>query len=798
MNIAIKHLIAAIVLLTVSLNGYTQDYNLSLLGKLTYPIAELSNLSTYADSLGNEYAMVGTENGLSIVDITTPSAPVQKFLIPGNNSIWREVREYKGYAYVVSEGGNALQIVNLRNLPATANYTSVRPMNMNTAHTVYINKDGILLINGSNIGNGGTMFLDLNANPTNPPVLGYFDNNYVHDCYERNDTLWAALINDGYLKIVDVSNKSTTNQPGKVMGTVTTPSNFTHNVWVDSTGKYIFTTDERTNSFLTCYDVSDLGNIKETDRIQHSPGSNAIVHNTYWLNDYCVSSYYTEGITIHDVSRKHNMVEVAHYDSSPNYAGDDDGGFHGAWGVWPFLPSGNIVVSDIEEGLVILKPTYKRACYLEGSVKDSVCGTQLNKVAIEILTKNVVDSTDLLGNYATGLVDSGTYSVRFSKAGYAPAIVNNVVMKNGVVTNVHVSLIPISTVDITITVIDSLSGTPIPGATILLQRQGGAASSVTADAYGQYQACDFVQGNYTILYGKWGYRTSQTSITVDSTVTSFSLTLNPEYYDDFALNYNWKVTGNATSGRWVRGVPVATIFNNVRANVNQDINSDLGNQCFVTGNGGGAAGDDDVDNGETILTSPVMNLAKANNPYVSYYRWFFNDGGTGNPDDSLIVTVSDGANTRIIETVTAQDTQSVWKKRTYRLKDYFTILTDSMRISFRTADNAATGHLVEAGVDVFHIIDTAAVTTAIEDINPTGINFKARQIAADKLLIELQQDIKDRPAYLSIFDVTGKQLSTTEIKTPIAQVELNCASGILFIRLQQRSKSMVKKCLWTE
>jgi hypothetical protein len=125
---------------------------------------------------------------------------------------------------------------------------------------------------------------------------------------------------------------------------------------------------------MTC---SDFSNVTELSRGQSAPGTNTIIHNTYFLNNYAVNSYYTYGVSIFDVTRKNNLVEVGNFDTSPGFSGD---GFNGAWGVWCYLPSGNIIASDIETGLWVLKPTYKRACYLEGTVVDTLCGTLLNNV----------------------------------------------------------------------------------------------------------------------------------------------------------------------------------------------------------------------------------------------------------------------------------------------------------------------------------------------------------------------------------------------------------------------------------
>ncbi len=435
-----------LLLFTITLSA--QDYNLTLLGKLPYPGKSLSGICSYTDSTGKEYVLVGAYDGISIVDISKPSAPVKKFLIPasGKASISFDVKEYKGYAYVVNIEGNGLQIIDLRNLPFTANYSTITPNNMTRGHTVFIDDKGILCINGAP---SGTIFLDLNTNPVNPTIIGIYNRHYVHDCFLRNDTFWAACML-GFIDIVSISDKAKIDSQSAVIGTQPTPAEFTHNVWADKTGKHMFTSDEREPSFLTCYDVSDMNNIIETDRTLRNP--KAILHNTYWLNDYCISSYYTEGVTIHDVSRKNNMVEVAHYDTSPF----SNEGFKGGFGVWPYLPSGNIVLSDMEEGLFIFKPTYNVACYLEGEVSDSVSGAKLFKATIEIPGKNIMDSTNLKGEYATGLVDSGTYAVRFSKDGYAPKTITTT-LKNGLLTKVDVQLIPAAPNSI----IDPASGMPV-------------------------------------------------------------------------------------------------------------------------------------------------------------------------------------------------------------------------------------------------------------------------------------------------------------------------------------------------
>ena len=93
-------------------------------------------------------------------------------------------------------------------------------------------------------------------------------------------------------------------------------------------------------------------NMQVIDQIQtYSPESNVIPHNTHVLGNYLVTSYYCDGVTVVDASDPYNLAEVAYYDTSDSTGGT----FSGAWGAYPWLPSGNILVTDRQEGLHILK-----------------------------------------------------------------------------------------------------------------------------------------------------------------------------------------------------------------------------------------------------------------------------------------------------------------------------------------------------------------------------------------------------------------------------------------------------------
>ena len=691
----------------------TAQTNMNFLGKLTYNL-ELSDIWGYVDSLGNEYALVGVNDGVSIVDVTDPANPNEVFFFAGASSTWRDIKTWNKHAYITNESNGGLFIIDLSNLPnttppATASYSGSN-FQFNSAHNIYIDENGVAYIFGASYGVGGAILLDLTIDPLNPLELGVFDNNYLHDGMARGDTLWGGAVNDGFLMIIDVSNKANP----QTLGTKNTPSNFTHNCWISDDGNTLFTTDEKSNAYVASYDVSNVTNITEIDRIRSNDGSGVIPHNTHFMNDYLITSYYRDGVTIHDVSRPNNMVEVGNYDTYTQGSGN---GFNGAWGVYPWLPSGNIIVSDIENGLYVLGATYIRACYLKGLVSDLGTGSPIASASVEMLTSTALTNTDISGNYEFGISLAGSYQVVFSAPGYTNDTLP-VTLTNGILSTLNAQLVSQTPFSIPGNVSETTSGSPISGANVRLENDNGSYDFIT-DGSGNFSITSIFEGNYTIVVGKWGYETKCYSQFIDSATSTISVSLDSGFYDDFSFDYGWTEFGTANAGKWERGIPFGTSYNGFDANPGEDVNSDCLGMAFVTGNSSlGGVGDDDVDGGNTILSSPIFDLGNYNDPYLSYYRWFFNDGGFSSPNDTFYVQIDNGNLTVTVETVSSIDPgNSNWVFNGIRIADFITP-TANMQLLVITSDIQG-GHLVEAGFDKFWITDNGLPPNAsfLSDLN---------------------------------------------------------------------------------
>ena len=764
---------------------YIQSFaqlNVSLRANLPFNNV-LSNIGGYVDSSGNEYALVGTFTGLSIVDVTNPTNPVIKFNIPGTNSDWREVKTWQNYAYVTTEGCcNGLQILNLGYLPDSVPlkyYKGDGAINnqINTIHALHID-NGFCYLYGSDIFNGSALILDL-ADPWNPAYRGHTPGTYIHDGYVRSDTLYGCHIYDGYFSVIDVTDKSNPT----IVTTQNTPSLFTHNSWLNDSGNILFTTDEVSDSYLAAYDISDVNNITELGRIQLTPGSGSIIHNTHTYDDFEIVSWYKDGIAIVDVSRPDNMIVVGSYDTYPQGSGS---GFNGCWGVYPFLPSGNLVCSDIDNGLFVLTPTYVRGCYLEGLITDSASGTPLNNATIQILNTSISKQSKLTGEYKTGTAAAGTYDIQVSKAGYNTKTIYGVSLTNGLVTNLNVQLVSFSTVAATGTVTNAVTGAPIANATVHFSNTQFDVTATT-NAAGQYTLAGFYPDNYTITVGKWGYQTVCSSSQVDATPLSFTLT--PGYYDDFSLDFGWTVSGPSPNA-WERCAPIQTTSQNAVANPGNDVFGDCGDQCYVTDNGGGGPWDNDVDQGATILTSPVFDLSNNSNATLTYKRWFFNGGFTnGAPDDTMSIYLTNGTTTVLLErTYAFQPSQSTWLNQSYQIGSLLP-LTSTMRLIVNIADPGPTFNIVEGGFDNFVISNLTGLQT-----NETTLSSITAQPNPFNNSTELTLvNNEGGNSTMIIYDALGKQIEKHELAgvNNTIIVGQNLKAGVYTVRLVTEKGSSV-------
>lgn len=404
--------------------------NLQQIGHLSYSPLKLSGCKTHVDSSGNEWVLVGTSAGLSIVDLHDPAAPKERFFVPGLPNDWREVRTWNGFAYVGSEADSSgITIVDLRQLPDTVYWKSWFGSGgyagkVRRSHTVQTHDGYLYIFGGGNITDGATI-ADLD-DPWNPHIVGKYTLNYVHDGYIRGNRLWASEIYKGQFSVVDITDI----MDPQLITTHPTPGKFNHNSELSADGNLLFTSDEKPNTPLACFDVSDLDNITLLDTYYPSQKPGNEVHNVRLFGQYLVNPSYGGQLTIVDASRPENLIETAWAVVGATLVWDAD----------PYLPSGVIAATAKVEGLFIFQPTYQQAAWLEGTVTDLSTGAPLHNAKVFVTGANNADTTKIDGVYKTGAALGGDYTVDVIKAGYAAKSIPNVHLENGVVTTLDIQL----------------------------------------------------------------------------------------------------------------------------------------------------------------------------------------------------------------------------------------------------------------------------------------------------------------------------------------------------------------------
>jgi len=324
---------------------------------------------------GKEYALIGTTTSSAFVDMSDPANPILLGRLPTatTNSLWRDIKVYNNHAFIVSEAaGHGMQVFDLTRLRNVENppQTFTADANYNefgNAHNIVINEDsGFAYIVGSNTFNGGPHFVNI-QNPSNPTAAGgHADDSYSHDAqvvtYNGPDTDYTGkeiLIgsNENEVVIVDVTDK---NAPTQISTIDYSNIGYTHQGWFTEDMTYFILGDELdeinfgSNSRTLVFDFTDLDN--PTFHMEYLGPTAAIDHNVYVIDNTLYIANYSAGIRAVDISNINSgiMVETGYIDTFPT---NNNTAFNGAWNIYPFFASGNIVVSDIEGGLFIVRLT---------------------------------------------------------------------------------------------------------------------------------------------------------------------------------------------------------------------------------------------------------------------------------------------------------------------------------------------------------------------------------------------------------------------------------------------------------
>jgi len=630
----------------------------------------------YVSPSGREYALMGLNNRLTVVEITNPASPSIVDSVTHSNSTWGDIKTYGQYCYVVNESGGGLDVVNLTNIDAVSNRVSlvqrVTTGGLSTSHNVAINTDsGHLYLCGSNLNGGAPVVYSL-ANPASPVEVGRWteaQSEYHHDChivtytegpYAGREILFGFSEERG-VDILDVTNKSNIFMLSR---TAYPSTSYCHQGWTTPDHRYLYIDDETDELFgLTpttrtiIFDIADLSSPQLAGTF--STGLPSIDHNLYVDGCTIFEANYSSGLRIVNISDPVNPVEVGFFDTYPEGNVVD---FVGAWSTYPYFPSGTVIVSDIDRGLFILDASAARAA------SDAIAGAldfqmspapplEIDPRGGEVLTLSVSGrcGATVGENGAQFHYDLGEGFVSVAATEVAPGVFEAAFPPTvcGQVVDYYFSA----------------------------ETAGGAVHTHPAGA------------------PSTGYRTTSAGPGIDV------------WTDDFEISQTWtNGPDTAGSGAWLRGNPVGT------GAQPEDDHSPAGVNCrYTAANPLGAIGTDDVDGGAALTTSPTFSLA-AGDATVSYYRWYYERDLGG--DDGFLAEISNNNGASWVTIESLSPGSGGWELVQFQVSDLLAP-TATMKLRFRAFDGTASGDIVEAAIDDIRVYRaTCPLQTA--DLNRDG------------------------------------------------------------------------------
>lgn len=242
-------------------------------------------------------------------------------------------------------------------------------------HTLNV-AGGYIFINSA-YASDGLYVLDVQTTPRFPRLVARWSGGDAHDTFfisgltvpglsGPRDLLYSSDGRRSNTQILDMTNARgfflrPTLQLQPIGTTNTISGHYSHSSAVTNDGQVLYAFDESNRFDLAIYDLSDPRDPQFVKYFQYSNegAENSYVHNGRIRGNYLYVAYYTAGLRVFDISDRFNPVEVGKFETFRDPDGDGQfekpfrTAFDGAWNVYVDLPSGNVLVSDTDEGLFI-------------------------------------------------------------------------------------------------------------------------------------------------------------------------------------------------------------------------------------------------------------------------------------------------------------------------------------------------------------------------------------------------------------------------------------------------------------
>jgi choice-of-anchor B domain-containing protein len=819
-----------------------------------------SSCWSYIHQDGREYAVIGTYNGTAIYNVTDPVNSYRVGFIPGRSSVWREMKSYRNWIYVVTEAwGTAgiapgIQIIRMTDPEAPVLVATYAPPSFQTSHTVSIDTTRALLIcNGTRYWQvcsptvcgyaAGMRILSL-ANPEAPVEVGWWPGgtlpvaqiNYVHDSVPIGNRLYASSIYYGIQRVLDFTTPSAPTQ----ISAWTYPGGFSHNAWPDATGNVLYVTDEVNGQPLKIFDITNPAAPTMANRITSNP--QAIVHNAHVKGNELYLANYTEGIRILDITDPLHPAEFAWADSWPGVSGY----FNGVWEVCPYFPSGTVIASDRTTGLYVYRPIRSNHGVLRVKVVSQATGTPVAGAMVTLTSQG-----DSLTTTDDGIVqfapNAGAHTVVVKKFHYQGAPIGTTVTAGGRDT----FTVAIPALDLAGTLRETGTLDPLVEAEVEIDHHPAIGFT---NAAGQYVVPGIPEDHYMVHVRAPGHipLTLHTDLAASDPTADFVL-MPAASWDAMETASGWttsRTPGLAIqAGQWTRTEPMGTgavspglglrtlpgrsdsrgAASSIEASLpgarveHDDHDREVvqeggavqpeydrtpapGNTCWVTGQGIDPLDTNqaDVDSGAVTLTSPTFDVSSMTEPMVAYWRWFY---GNTPPFDWLATQISNDNGASWTTVDTTRGIQNSWEEATIRVEDYV-VPTAQMKVRFIAADWDVNS-LVEAAIDDFAYYDAATPQTgAPMSGTPGRLAWRAPWPNPARGLVRLALELPRRGAVdVDVIDLAGRRVRALHRGSANAgllvlrwegldEAGQRSPAGVYFVRARLEGKSVETRLVW--
>ena len=370
--------------------------NVDLIGYLEFDQNTSDITAIFQDN--REFVAIGLQNAVSIIDVTNPTNPFEINRISGGNSMWRDLKYWDRHIYIGTEANDGIKIVSVDNPDNPILVYTIS--DFGNSHNIHIDDDGYLYVVGTSV--GCDIWIYNLENPSDPLQEGCWTQEYIHDLEVFNNKIYAAGIYSGTFYIIDIIDKS---NPITIVSYQTSSGGeySTHDAAVTFDENYLIIADESPGAIISIYDISDYLNINkvseyytsgyEGDGYQYRSSHNVYIQESSGL---LITSYYIEGTRIIDISDPSNPIELGFYDTSEADLASPGDPYYGNWGTYVDLPSGNIVSSDIENGLFILSYNNAMLDYTPDNFEISTATDQI--INEQVVISNIGENGSVL-NY---------------------------------------------------------------------------------------------------------------------------------------------------------------------------------------------------------------------------------------------------------------------------------------------------------------------------------------------------------------------------------------------------------------